>query len=143
MGGSGKWRKYDQTQEQDGGPRNTFKEDINYSQQYLGLIQTFPNISTIYPPKLHANDPIDDSGFTGYYLDNLTTIVNTREPSENPINTKPPIHPQWYPLTKTKFHLEIYQARKNMQRYIQLCDDELIVTFDKQRFVVRKKGEYY
>ena len=61
--------------------RNTFKKNIKYSQQHISLIQTLPNSSTRYPPKPHVNDPIDDSGCTGNYLDALIIIVNTREPS--------------------------------------------------------------
>ena len=58
---SGKWHKEDKTHEYYGGARNTFKEDIKYSQQHISLIKTLPNSSTIYPPKQHANDKISDS----------------------------------------------------------------------------------
>ena len=60
----------------DGGARNTFKEDINYIQQHLSLIQTLTNISTQPPKKPHKNDPISNSVWTGHYLDDLTTTVN-------------------------------------------------------------------
>ena len=69
---------------------NTFKGDIYYSHQNLSLIQTIPNSSTQSPPKQHANYPIADSGFTGHYMDALTTIVDTMEPSENPMIVKLP-----------------------------------------------------
>ena len=67
-----------------------FKEDINYRKQHLILIQTLPTSSTRTPPKPHANDPIANSGFTGNYLDELTTKVNTMDTSEDPIKVKLP-----------------------------------------------------
>ena len=69
MGGSGKWCKEYWKHEQDGGTRKTFKEDKNYSQQNISLINTLPNISTQPSPKSHPNDPNVDSGCTGHYLD--------------------------------------------------------------------------
>ena len=85
MGGSGKWCKEDGYHEQDGVVRNTFKEDIKYTQQHIGLILTLPNSGTQPEPKPHKNDPFSYSRYTGHYLVNLTTIFNTREPSETQI----------------------------------------------------------
>ena len=90
IGGSVKYCKEYGTHEYDGGARDTFKEDINYRKQHISLIKTIPNSSTQPLPKPYANDPIYDSGCTGHYLDALPTIVNTREPSENPIKVKIP-----------------------------------------------------
>ena len=85
--------------------QETVKEDINYIQQHISLFQTLPGIITQYPLKTHANGPISGSGCTGHYMDALTTIVNTREPSENPTNLKlpnsstmPSIHQAQIPL---------------------------------------------
>ena len=63
--------------------------EINYN-HHLSLIQTLPTSSTRSPPQPHINDPISNSGCKGHYLDALTTLVHTREPSENPINVKLP-----------------------------------------------------
>ena len=72
-----------------GGARNTVVEKINYNHN-LSLIKTLPTSSTLSTPQPHTNDPIADSVCTGHYLYALTTIVHTREPSENSINVKLP-----------------------------------------------------
>ena len=89
MGGSEKWCEEDKAQKYDGGARKTVVEKINYN-HHLSLIQTLTNSITQSPPQPYTNDPMADSGCTGHYLDVPTTIFQTREPSENPINVKIP-----------------------------------------------------
>ena len=50
-------------------------------------------------------------------MDYLTTIFNTRDPSEKQLKLNSPIRPQWNPLAKPKFHFRIYQDRQNMQKF--------------------------
>ena len=78
MGGSVKWCKEDGSCEYDGVARNTFKEDMKYRKQRISLIQTLPNIINLPQPKPHTNDTISDSGYTGQYMDTLTTMVSTK-----------------------------------------------------------------
>ena len=123
-------------------------EKINYN-HHLSLIQTLPTSSTQSPPQTHTNDPISDSGCTGHYLDALTTIVHTREPSENPNQSKTPqlihngIHtPSPDPTKKLSSqakHAEIFpNLHSSLISIEQLCDDECIVTFDKHKVIVIK-----
>ena len=121
-------------------------EKINYN-HHISLIQTLPTSSTRYPPQPHINDPIADSGFTGHYLDALTTTSHTMEPSENPINVKLPnsstiasTHQSQIPLkhlSSQAKHAEIFpNLHSSLISIGKLCDDKCIVTFDKQKFIV-------
>ena len=123
-------------------------EKINYN-HHLSFIQTLPTISTRSPPQPHINNPIANSGFTGHYLDALTTIVHTREPSENPINVKLPnsytmasTHQSQIRLKKLSSqakHAEIFpDLHSSLISIGQLCDDRCIVTFDKDKVIVSK-----
>ena len=56
----------------------------------MSLIRTIPNSSTQPQPKSLANGLIVDSGYTGQYIDNLTTIINTINLSENTTKVKLP-----------------------------------------------------
>ena len=47
-----------------------------------------PNGGTKPPPKPHVNDPMEDSGCMGHYLNAVATIVNTMETSDNNIKVK-------------------------------------------------------
>ena len=89
MGGSEKWCEEEKDREYYGEARNTVLEKINYN-HHLILIQILPTSSTRSPPQPHTDYPISESGFTGHYLYSLTTIVHTRDPSENSINVKLP-----------------------------------------------------
>ena len=126
-------------------------EKINYN-HHLSLIQTLPTSSTQYPRQPHTNDPIDASGCTVHYLDDLTTIVHTREPSENPINVKLPssstiasTHQSQIPqkqLSSKAKHAEIFpKLHSSLISIGQLCDDECIVTFYKHKVVVSKNKD--
>ena len=94
-----------------------------------------------------------DSACTGNYLYALTTIVNTRDPSENQIIVKLPNSPTMastnqsqiplHSITSQAKHTEIFTTLNSIIISIaKLFDDECISTFDKHRFIVRiKKGE--
>ena len=118
-------------------------EKINYN-QYLSLIKTLPTRSTQSPPQPHTNYPRSDSGCTENYLDALTTIVHTRDPSENPINVKLPnsstmasTHQYHIPLniiSSQEKHAEIFPNLHSIIIPIgKLCDYGFIVTFDKHK----------
>ena len=126
-------------------------ERINYN-HHISLIQTLPTSITRSPPQPHINDPISDSGCTGHYLDNPTTIVHTREPSENPINVKVPnsstmasTHQAQIPLKNLSSqakHAEIFpNLHSSLISIGQLCDDECIVAFDKHKVIVSKNKD--
>ena len=126
-------------------------EKINYN-HHLSLIQTLPTSSTRSPTQPQINYPIANSGCTGHYLDSLTTIVHTREPSENPINVKLPnsstmasTHKYQNPLKKLSSqekHAEIFpNLHFSLISIGQLCDDECIVTFDKHKVIVSKNKD--
>ena len=126
-------------------------EKINYN-RHLSLIKTLPTSSTRSPPQPHINDPIADSGCTGHYLYALTTIVHTRDPSENPINVKSPnsskmasTHQPYIPLkflsTQAK-HAEIFpNLHSSLISIGQLCDDKCIVTFDNHKVKISKNKD--
>ena len=124
---------------------------INYN-HHLSLIQTLHTGSTRYPPQPHTNDPISDSRYTGHYLDSLTTIVHTIEPSENPINVKLSNsstmaythHAQisLKHLSSQAKHAEIFtNLHYSLISIGHLCDDECIVTFDKHKVIVSKNKD--
>ena len=151
MGGSKKWCKEDKYYEQDGGARNTCKENINYNRN-ISLIQTIPTSSTKFPPQPHTNDSIADSGCTGHYLDALATIFHTRELSENPINVNLPnsatmvsMHQAHIPLQNLSSqakHAEIFpNIHSSLLSIGQLFDDEYIFTFDKKKVIVIKNKD--
>ena len=82
-------------------------------------------------------------------MDYLTTMVNTTEPSENPINFKLPssstmasTHQSKIPihnLSSQSKHAEIFPSlHSSIVSIGKLCDNEWIATFDKHRFIVRK-----
>ena len=130
---------------------NNVVEKVNYN-HHLSLIQTLPNSSTWYTPQPHANDPIVDAGFTGHYLDALTTIFCTREPSENPIKVKIhnsstlastyQAHISLQKLSSQAKHTEICpNLHSSLISIGQLCDDECILTFDKHKFIVSKNKD--
>ena len=121
-------------------------EKINYNNHII-LIRTLPTSSTQYPQQPHTNEPIANSGCTGHYLDYLTTIVHTREPSENPINVKLPnsstmasTHQAQIPLKTLSIqakHTGIFpKLQSSLISIGQLCDDVFIVNFDKHKFIV-------
>ena len=83
---------------------------------HLSLIETLTTSSTRFLPQPHTTDPIANSGCTGHYLDALTTIVHTREPSENPINVKLPNSSTMLSTHQAHIPLKNYQANKNMQK---------------------------
>ena len=123
-------------------------EKINYN-HHLSFIKTLTTSSTRSPPKPHTYDPMADSGCTGHYLDALTTIVHTREPSEIPTNVKLPIsstlastHQANIPinhLSSQAKHAEIFpNLHSSLISIGQLCDDESIVTFDKHKVIASK-----
>ena len=126
-------------------------EKINYN-HHLILIQTLPTSSTRSPPPQHINDPIANSGCTGHYLDDLTKIVHTREPSENPNILKLPnsstmasTHQSQTPLNHLSSqakHAEIFpKLHSSLISIGQLCDHECIVTFDKHKVIVSKNKD--
>ena len=126
-------------------------EKINYN-HHLSLIQTLPTSSTQSPPQTHTKNPIANSGCTGHYLDALKKIVQTREPSENPINVKLPnsstmasTHQSQIPLEKLSSQAKHAELFPNLHSSLisigQLCDDEFIVTFYKHKFIVSKNKD--
>ena len=126
-------------------------EKIKYN-HHLSLIQTLPTSSNRYPPQPYTNDPKANSGCTGHYLDSLTTILHTREPSENPINVKllnsstmAFTHQTQIPLKQLSSqakHAEIFpNLHSSLISIGQLCDDKCIVTFDKHKVVVSKNKD--
>ena len=126
-------------------------EKINYNHN-LSLIQTLPTSSTQSPPQAHTNDPIADSGCTGHNLDALTTIVQTREPSENPIDVKIPnsstmasTHQAHIPLkylSSQSKHAEMFpNLHSSLISIGQLCDYECIVTFENYKVILIKNKD--
>ena len=153
MGGNEKWCDEDKAHEQDGGARNTVVDKISYN-HHLSLIQTLPTSITLSPPQTHTNDPIYNSGCTVHYLDALTTIVQTRKPSENPINVKLPNSSTMISTHQSQIPLEISsiqvknakispKLRSSLISIGQLCDNECIFTFDKHKVIVSKKGYHH
>ena len=114
-GGSEKWCKEDKANEYDGGAINTVVEKMNYN-HHLSLIQTLPNSITRSPPQPHANDPIADSICRGKYLDSLTKIFHTREPSENPINVKLPNSSKMASTHQAQIPLKNYQFKQKIKK---------------------------
>ena len=152
MGGSGKWCKEYVTHEQYGRVKNTVKGNINYSQQHISLIHTIHNKSTKTPPKPHANDPIVESVFTVHNLDDLTTIFNTMEPSENTIKVKIPYLSKMestqqsqlplHNLSRQAKYTEMFSTlNSSLISVDKLCDDECIFVFHKHKVMVIKRNE--
>ena len=126
-------------------------EKINYN-HHTSLVQTLTTTSTQSPPQPHTNDPIADSVCTGHYLDSLTIIVHTREPSENPINVKllnsPTItstHQAQIPLQFLSSQAKYVEISSKLHCSIvsigKLCDYYCIVTFDNHKVIVSKSKD--
>ena len=97
---------------------------------------------------------MDNLVCTVKYLDALTIIVNTREPSENSINVKLPNSSTiastrqsqitLHNLSRQAKYAEIFTTlQSGLISIVQLCDDECIVNFDKHIVIVRNQGKYY
>ena len=120
MEGSQNWCEEEKYHEQDREARNTVVKKINYN-RHLSLIQTLPTSSTRYPPQPHTNDPIDNSELTGHYLDPLTTIFHTREPSENPIHVKLPNSSTMASIRQSQIPLKLLSSQaKNAEIFPNL-----------------------
>ena len=126
-------------------------EKINYN-HHLVLIQTLPTSSVISQPQPHTNEPIANSGCRGHYLDALTTVFHTRDPSENSINMILPnssqmasTHQDHKPLQNLSSQSKRVEIFPNLPSSLisigQLCEDECIVTFDKHKFIVSKNKD--
>ena len=93
-----------------------------------------------------------NSGCTGCYLDSLTKIVHTRDPSENPINVKLPYsstmastHQAQISLQNLSIQAKHAENFPNLQSSLiltgQLCHYELIVAFDKPKVIASKNKD--